>query len=210
MQIIIFGASTAYGAWDLKGGWVSRLRAELDKITLSSPNSYYMTYNLGISGNTSSDILERFDSELNARLKDRDQNDEIMILFSVGNNDGSTKGGNRIVSIPQFDSNITLLAEKALNLTRKVVFVSTFPADETKTMPVSWGDWCYKNSNLAEYRDSIKKMCKVRNILFIDVFGKFIKKKYQELLQDGLHPNSKGHQKIHKIVSSALRKSGYL
>ena len=211
MQILVFGASSTYGVWDLKGGWASRLRQELDKISLSDPNAYYLVYNLGISGNTTIDILKRFDAELEARLKDREEKEVIMVLFSLGNNDSSRrKDGNRIVPLPLFESNIDLLAEKALKITTKVAFISTFPADETKTNPVAWGDWYYTNSGFEEYRDAIKKMCKARNLLFVNVYGKLIKKKYQELLQDGLHPNSKGHQKIYKLVSNALRKNGYL
>jgi lysophospholipase L1-like esterase len=56
----------------------------------------------------------------------------------------------------------------------------------------------------------IKEFCKERGIPFVNTFKPFSKKAYQELLSDGLHPNSKGHQKIYKLVARALRKKGYL
>jgi lysophospholipase L1-like esterase len=211
MQIFVFGASTTYGVWDVKGGWVSRLRASLDKAQLSDPNLYYLVYNLGISGDTTADVLERFDTELSARLKDAEPNEEKLIIFSLGNNDAATmKDGQQQVALPEFESNLAILAEKALKTTSKVAFASTFPADETKTMPVSWAELSYSNPKLEEYRNVMKRVCKAKGITFIDVYGKFIKKNYQQLLQDGLHPNSKGHQKIFVAVRGRLQKEGIL
>ena len=56
----------------------------------------------------------------------------------------------------------------------------------------------------------IKAFCKEKGLGFVDVFKPFYKKSHLELLSDGLHPNSKGHQKIYKLVARALRKNGYL
>ena len=84
-QILIFGNSIIYGAWDKEGGWVSRLRKFLDEKNLSSgPNFYCLVYNLGISGNTTDDLLERFEFEIKQRLK---EDEETIILFAIGIND---------------------------------------------------------------------------------------------------------------------------
>ena len=50
MEIIVFGDSIAYGAWDKEGGWVQRLRKILDVKTLSNPDQFYLVYNLSIDG----------------------------------------------------------------------------------------------------------------------------------------------------------------
>jgi len=211
MQIFAFGDSITHGFWDLKGGWVSRLRAELDKAQAGRGNVYFSVYELGVPGDTTRDLLGRFDAELKARIVDADKGEQIRVLFSIGTNDAaSRKEGEKQVPLLEFEANIDVLAEKALRTTNKVTFISTFPIDEARTTPCQWsGKYC-ANANFMEYNNAIKKMCKARNLLFIDIYGKLIKKNYRELLEDGLHPNSKGHQRIYKLVSRALRKNGYL
>ncbi len=34
-RILVFGPSTTYGAWDIEGGWVQRLRRYLDEKQLA-------------------------------------------------------------------------------------------------------------------------------------------------------------------------------
>ncbi len=71
MKILIFGDSIAYEAWDREDGWVTRLRKFVDDKILSAPeedNYYHHIYNLGISGDTSTGVLNRFHAEMNARL----------------------------------------------------------------------------------------------------------------------------------------------
>jgi len=55
-RICVFGASIAWGAWDPDGGgWVTRLRRYFEI------NDYDIeVYNLGVSGNTTKDLLKRF------------------------------------------------------------------------------------------------------------------------------------------------------
>ena len=38
--LLVFGDSITYGAWDLEGGWVQRLRSFIDKKNLTDPNFY--------------------------------------------------------------------------------------------------------------------------------------------------------------------------
>ncbi|MDP3998378.1 MAG: hypothetical protein Q8P89_02085 [bacterium] len=69
IHILAFGTSTTYGAWDIEGGWVQRLRRFLDeKIITANYEHDYFVYNLGVSGDKSADILERFETETKARL----------------------------------------------------------------------------------------------------------------------------------------------
>jgi lysophospholipase L1-like esterase len=54
--ICVFGDSITWGAYDPeRGGWVNRLRNDLEKKEIES-------YNLGISGDTTADLLKRFNS----------------------------------------------------------------------------------------------------------------------------------------------------
>ena len=85
-KILIFGDSIAHGAWDTeKGGWVQRIKSFLDEETLSESENEHTIYNLGVSGNNTEDLLERFEFETKQRLKEDDE--ELMFIFAIGVND---------------------------------------------------------------------------------------------------------------------------
>ena len=51
---------------------------------------------------------------------------------------------------------------------------------------------------------------KKNGIYFIEIFEKMKNLNYQELLEDGIHPNSKGHQLIFEIVKDFLIKNNLI
>ncbi|MFH1565534.1 MAG: GDSL-type esterase/lipase family protein [bacterium] len=195
--ICIFGDSITYGAWDLeKGGWVNRLRLYLDN------NKFYTeVYNLGISGDTTSDLLKRFDVELETRKPGK-------IIFSIGNNDSVflDKEKCQMTSIEKFEENIKTLILKSKKQTPDIVFTGLTPVDEDKTSPIPWAtDKTYKNQYIKIYNDKIQEICDKEKVKFIDLYNNFIKlKNYKELLSDGLHPNSDGHQLIFEIIKQNI------
>lgn len=195
--ICIFGASITYGAWDFeKGGWANRLRLHLDN------NKFYSeVYNLGISGNTTSDLLKRFDTELEARKPDK-------IIFSIGNNDSILliKEKCQMTQIEKFEENIKVLISKSRKQTQNIVFTGLTPVDEERTSPIPWAtNKIYKNQYIKIYNDKIKEICDSEKIKFIDLYDKFINlENYKEILEDGLHPNSDGHQLIFEIIKQNI------
>ena len=83
-EILIFGDSITCGYWDLKGGWVQKLKEKIDKKSLSFPKDfYYNLYNLSIDGNTTAELLKRFEFETKQRLI----NEETINNFAIGIND---------------------------------------------------------------------------------------------------------------------------
>lgn len=210
MMLLVFGDSITYGLNDDKGGWVGRLRKELEKEYLANAGHVENTvYNCGIRGDTTEQMLKRFDIELSSRA---DRQDDPVILFAIGTNDSCTSSsGSNTVPAANYRENLGKLLEKAQTVTDKVIFLGLFPTDETKTAPVGWNsNASYTNKNLEEYNAVIKGFCKEKGLAFVDIFKPFYNKAYQELLSDGLHPNPKGHQKIYKLVARALAKKGYL
>ncbi|MFH1461253.1 MAG: GDSL-type esterase/lipase family protein, partial [Patescibacteria group bacterium] len=78
VSICIFGASTAWGAWDSEqGGWTSRLKTYFHS---QDYREYVLLYNLGVSGDNTNDLLERFKPEAEAR-------EPNLIIFAIGIND---------------------------------------------------------------------------------------------------------------------------
>lgn len=201
---MIFGDSITYGAWDKEGGWVSRLRKFLDEKNLSHSDFYYLIYNLGASGNYSEDLLKRFEFETKQRIK---ENEETIFIFAIGVNDSQilhSKQRNRI-PIEKSGKNIQKLINLARKFSSKIIFVGLTPADESKTTPILWDtDIFYKNEFIQKYDKAVKSICKENKVYFIEVFYKFKEINYKNLLEDGLHPNSRGHKKIFEIVKKFL------
>ncbi len=208
-QILVFGDSIAWGAWDREGGWVQRLRNFLDERTLSITNfqntDYFMVYNLGISGDTSELLLKRFKTEVKQRLFD--EKGETFIAFAIGKNDSRFIKSRNAFEIPpeKFEENIRELIKIAKKYSSKIIFIGAAVVDEKKTTP--WIDnRFYKNEYLEIYNEIIKNICNENKIHFIEVSETFMKSDYKNLLEDGLHPNSEGHKNIFEIVKDFLLK----
>lgn len=211
MTIFCFGDSITYGNWDPKGGWVGRLRDYLDAKSLAAYSGtdlfstyYTLTYNLGIPGETSSGLLERFETELIPRYN---PDEETIILFAIGINDSRIylSSNEHQVELGLFQQNIWDLWEIAKKYTTEVAFIGLTPVDEFRTNPLLWeSDAVYKNEYIEKYNSSIKQFCQSRNTPFIDIFNQMKDLEVSKLMEDGIHPNSKGYQVMEEIIEKAL------
>ena len=200
----MFGDSITYGAWDKEGGWVQRLREFLDEGKQLDEGFYYMVYNLGVSGNTTEELLKRFEFETKQRLKEKE---ETVIIFSIGANDSQfVHSKNNFRTLPQkFEENILKLIEIAQKFSSKIIFVGLTPVDETRVTPIPWNpDVSYKNEYIEKYDEIIRKVCEQKGVFFINILTKLKNLNYRKLLEDGLHPNSEGHRVIFEIVKEFL------
>jgi lysophospholipase L1-like esterase len=209
-QILVFGDSIAFGAWDEKGGWVERLREFLTERTADNPNSHYFIQNFSLSGDTSEWLLERFGSEGQNRLEtEREKNEEIMLIFAIGMNDTKFihSRSATLTSTDQYKTNIEKLIKLAKKhvVASKILFVGLTPVDEESlerfTKPLGHS---FKNDFIEDFEKTLKGVCEAAGVHFIDVFHKLNGDGYEKLLQDGLHPNSDGHQRIFEIVRDFL------
>ena len=158
-----------------------------------------MIYNLGISGDTTEDLLERFEFETKQRIK---ESEDMVVIFAIGGNDATFDSVRTQYQVSQEKSkeNIQKLIKLAEKYSSKILFVGLLPADESKTIPIPWApDKSYKNEHIVQYDKIIKSICQENKILFIDVFNSFVNLDYKNLLEDGQHPNSVGHQKILRL-----------
>ncbi len=201
-RILVFGDSIAFGAWDREGGWVQRLRKVIDEKNLSGTNYYSLIYNIGVSGNTTENLLERFEFEAKQRLK---ESEETIIIFSIGINDSAFIHAKKSLLTQQkkFEENIQKLINLAKKYSQKIFFVGLTAVDEPKVSPWKEGR-SYKNKYIQKYNDIIKSTCKENNVSFVDIFQEWIKTDYKSLLEDGLHPNSEGHKRIFDTVRNFL------
>lgn len=158
---------------------------------------------MGISGDNTSGLLERFDFETRDRI---DEDQETAFVFAIGVNDSQfvEKQGHRI-PIDQFLSNLKTLIDKARKYSKKIVFVGLFPVDDSKLTPTSWDqNKSYTLEYVAKYNDVLQQVCKSEEIDFINTYDKFVNKDFKELLIDGLHLNTEGHKQLSNIVLKFL------
>jgi lysophospholipase L1-like esterase len=204
-RILIFGDSITYGAWDKEGGWVARLRKYIDEKIFADPNYYNIILNLGISGNNSTDILRRFEFELQQRIKEEG---ETVIIFAFGTNDAQLFNGKFRTEPEQFKENLQKFLEISRKYSDKIFFVGLFPVDESKTTPIPWHkEKFYKNENIKNNNEIIRNFCKQNKINFIEIFENFIDKDYKTLLDDGVHPTTEGHKQMYEIIKDFLIKN---
>jgi len=194
-RISIFGDSIAWGASDYEfGGWVARLQNyfETDK------NNDIDVYNLGVSGDTTNDLLMRFKTECLARNRHPQ-----IIMFAIGTNDSQyiNSKNNPRTPIDKFENNLEKLINQAKEFSDKIIFVGLTKVDESKLMPVPWSEEkFYDNENISKYNSVIEKVSKEHNLPFINLLDLL----NMNDLDDGLHPNSKGHEKMFLKIKELL------
>jgi len=194
MRIAVFGDSISAGAYDNKvGGWVNRLN-----LLCMNKCEDVLVYNRSISGDSTKDLLKYVKVECEAL------NPEI-VIFAIGINDSryTKTTDNYYVPPKQFEKNLKKLIKITRRFTKKIVFLALSAVDENKVTPKPWHDTeYYYQKNIDEYNLIIRKICKADNLEVIPLKRELTK----NMLFDGLHPNSKGHQQIFEIVRDFLKK----
>jgi lysophospholipase L1-like esterase len=191
-NICVFGNSTAWGAWDKeKGGWVNRLW-----LYSAEKNPDLEIYNLSISGGTTKTINERFEGEASARKADA-------LIFQAGGNDAAFDTDSSLSQIPleEFERNVRAIIEAAKRMPPPhILFMGFHTCDETKTTPVSWCNLSYTRERIETYNKTMERVCNEMSVQFLDTFDLL----ENNDLEDGLHPNARGHEKIFKRVRNEL------
>ncbi len=194
--ITIFGDSITYGMWDKSnGGWAQRLRAKLE----SDNENYYTLYSLGIPGDTTTGVISRFENEMNARFSPYFKN---IIIFAIGINDSIFGYGQNAVSFDTFKAHLETLLSKAQRYTNNIIFLGLTRVDDDK-IPQSYNlpFETFINSEIDKYDDEIKAFCNEKKLMYIDVRN-LLKKSD---IDDGVHPNDFGHEKIAEVVKNKLK-----
>ena len=198
IDIFVFGDSITYGAWDKeKGGLVNRLRLALEN---DNSNNYYTIFNLGISGDVTEGIKNRFDNECKIRFN---KNDNTIIIFSIGINDSQNIKDEDRVLLGTFRNNVISLINSAKKYTNNILFIGLTKVDESKVTPLPWDkDKCYLNNKIISFDKELKNICLENDVDYLYIYDLL---EVEELF-DGLHPNNVGHQKICDKVKTKISK----
>jgi lysophospholipase L1-like esterase len=210
MHIIVFGSSIEQGFDDTdKGGWVNRLFLEYGTRTRGQGHGdFNAVFNLGISGNTSDQIVERFSNELACRV---DPDEKTLVIIESGGNDSirNLETNECAVPLDRFEQNCQTMINEA-NKYGKVVVLGLYDSDYENMNPIPWYEGHAALKEDADlYDKKLQEMANENEVLYISLSGLF-EGKFEELTFDGDHPNAVGHQLVFERVKSALEKEGIL
>ena len=193
IKIGIWGTSITQGYNDFEEyGWVNRIRNILgEKI------KPFALYNLGISAAMTPDILERFEVELKARKIN-------VVVISAGTNDAAVQvaTGKPRVSLEEYKNNLEGMITIARQYNVKhIIFTGALKVNEKLVSPCPWNTTLKCDNNvIVQYNDVLEQVAQNNDIVFVPLFDILSDKD----LDDGLHPNSQGHQKMAEHIAPIL------
>lgn len=207
MRILFFGDSITQGFWSVEGGWVELIRkhhAELAVRDLTN-NQQPEIFNLGVSGDTTRDLLGRVIPETEVR---RWPGDSVAVVIAIGANDDLFESSEQKVQPEEFLTNLNKIIGLLKPCTDSIMFVGNSAVDETRTTPVFWGDFHYTNREIERSESMIAEVADENNLLFIPIYAEFKARldAGEDLLADGLHPNDAGHKLIADLVQPDIDK----
>jgi lysophospholipase L1-like esterase len=176
--------------------WANLLRNYIE----SKTDHYIEVYDLGIDGNTTKDLLRRFDVEAEARKPE-------LIIFAIGVNDSMFRNENiyDIDSI-QFAKNLNTINDKAKEFTDKIWFVGLAKGSDSETNPLKRSSTgkCYSKESVEKYDGVIKEFAIQKALPFVDIYKSLSDFDFD----DGLHPNIEGHKKIFESFKKLVDAGG--
>ncbi|MEI7620781.1 MAG: GDSL-type esterase/lipase family protein, partial [Candidatus Falkowbacteria bacterium] len=187
-QIFCFGDSITYGAWDVdSSGWANQLRAYLDRKQLENDSLYFLTYNLGVPGENTNGLANRFLSETKARIKEERPEDNIFI-FAYGANDSTIiSSQNKFrIGVEDFKKNLESVIDQAKKLGSKIIILNITPVNEELTANPINKDKSRLNKYIEIYNEVIKEIAISNDIYLVDVNSAFMSGDYKSLFcEDG-------------------------
>ena len=206
MRVLIFGDSITQGFYDEKGGWATRLVNQYLEKEVAGDTNVPTLFNLGISGDTTQNLLDRFEAEAGARIYKGNNN---ALVFAIGTNDTIYRG-NDVDSTPEeYRQKLSNLVDMARAYTDKLLFVSLFPVIDELLQPFPWSSSgkCYSTERMKLFNDTLTTLCKDNDLSLVDAWSDYERHSdLKSLFFDGIHPNSEGHQIIADLVKPDLEK----
>lgn len=208
MRILVFGDSIAQGFHDeVAGGWCNRLVAEVMKRGVESGYKYDKSVvNLGISGDTTTDLLKRVKSEAESRILKYPTDSYDVALIAIGVNDTQydMKTLAPKFSLEETQTNLEKIITVLHSLNIKIVFLGLTNVYEPRIQPMAWKPTHgYSNNLINERTDLIEKITRNFGCEFIDMKGVY-QGKEDQVMPDGIHPNAEGHSMLYGHIKASL------
>lgn len=161
------------------------------------PNKKFNFVNTGISGNRSSDLLERFE-------KDVINHNPNIVTICIGINDVLRKysNGDGPVDIETYERNVENMINQTLNKTNNIILLSPYVVEPNKENPML--------ADMIAYGQVCEKLSKKYNLKFIDLqkcFNEYLKDlNFSIIAPDLIHPSIVGHTIISNLALEKLEK----
>ena len=204
VKVLVFGDSISWGAFDIeRGGWVERLKTHYLKDYFQSEVG---VYNFSVSGNTSIGVLKFLQTDIDKI--EFIENEEQVHIFAIGTNDSTQEGSienDSWISVEEYIANIETIISISKQYTKKIIFIGDFNINEDLTLPWRDSNLYWKNSTAKKYENSLEEICQKYSIPLIPTKDIIT----LEDLSDGLHPNSKGHERIFQRIKEFLENNEF-
>jgi lysophospholipase L1-like esterase len=206
MRVLLFGDSITFGAWDSQGGWADRLKrfynAEYQRVVETDNPNPHQILNLGIGGDTSRNLLARFEHEYKARAS---ANWPPVFVIAVGVNDTKVPrgGGANLVPIDEYRANMRAIVQLAKKYSDKILLVGLFPLRDEE---LPFKDVVFRQDTVEQYDAVIDEVSKEFSVPKVEVLQVIAAQHdYKSLFfADGLHPNDAGHGRIYDLIKPAV------
>ena len=204
VRVLVFGSSVDHGFWGEEGGWVQRLRRDLDHHSMENEDDYSL-YNLSISGDTTERILDRIENEIEAR----ENYEDIHVYLEIGGGNDSQvelETGKNWISKEEYRENIEEIIRSCEEYAEEIVLFTTTPVDESEVYPMPWKETHgYLNSQKKEYAEILEEMAEEKDLLLVNFFSELENTEWKEKLYDGVHPDTEGHRQLYRIAKKKLK-----
>ena len=212
LKVLCFGDSITLGEKDVDGGgWADRLKRDYLEQFIDSQTQKVTVYNLGIAGETTDALVNRFDTELRARSV---KGQSLVVMFAYGANDivmHPQKKDKNMVPERYFIRNLTHCIELAKKSKAEIILLNLLPIANSIEGQINQHGKLRFDHDIQKYNQSIKKLSQDMNCDFLDLYASFVERNYSDtrgkeeyLSGDGVHPNSKGHQLIYQKIKQKL------
>ena len=192
-NFIIVGDSIAYGIGDpIDGGWTSMLK----KYAIArpySPNDVMRVHVAAYPGATTSELVPKLDNAIKTYY---DHSLINTVIVAIGINDSRVTNDKSVVNIQDYRKNLVEIINTINKNRCGMVFVGLTNIAGKKGVLTFDHDKNYINKIINEYDGVLETLCIDNSINYIKVRDLL---EYEDL-DDGLHPNNKGHKKIYEKV----------
>ena len=169
--------------------------------------------NAGVGGNTTADARARFEKDVLAH-------NPRLVVIQFGLNDAAVDVWQKPpatsprVSLKQYEANLRYFVETLRKRGAEVVLMTPNPCCWSETMRRLYGKPPYQPENpdgcnvlVRRYAEAVRQVARDEKVALIDIYdvfheyGKTSGRSISDLmLPDGIHPNSKGHERIAELL----------
>lgn len=167
-------------------------------------------YPLSVPGDTSVDLLKRIEFEIASRHSD---SASMVIVIAIGINDSQFSRADKEnkVPLPMFRTNLQKIISLARKQTSQIVVMGLTPVNDLLVNPIPWSPmFAYSTENVQKYNRALRKVAEEEQVLFLDIDESLSSYQYEEILYDGVHPNTKGHQVLFETLLKELKTANML